>query len=214
MDDTGIDYLTAPDGSQGGDGRVWATPEETTVKRDDGTYDIPVKPGTVINLNPGDEWTPPGSGPILVDEIQSVTAPLPTRGTGIPGGGRGPFPSTGAGDYPVVLEIDDINITNPGFGYNPDKDKIIIETSDGTSKGAELKIKTDPLGSITGVDVVKGGIGFNEDPKIYIQSDSGYNAKMIPVFKVNRIGEDASPEVVAAAGTPGVIQVIDCVGKV
>ena len=90
------------------------------------------------------------------------------------------------------------------------KDKVIIEPS----KGAELKIKTDPLGSVTGVDVVNGGIGFNEDPKIYIQSDSGYNAKMIPVFKVNRVGEDASPEIIAAAGTPGVIQVIDCVGKV
>ena len=209
MDDTGIDYLPAPDGSQGGDGRVWATPEETTVKRDDGTYDTPVKPGTVIDLNPGDEWTPPGGGPILVDEIQSVTAPLPTRVTG-----RGPFPSTGAGDYPVVLEIDEINITNPGFGYNSDKDKVIIEAGDGTSKGAELKIKTDPLGSITGVDVINGGIGFNEDPKIYIQSDSGYNAKMIPVFKVNNIGGDLSPELVTAAGTAGVIQVIDCVGKV
>ena len=204
MDDTGIDYLPAPDGSQGGDGRVWATPEETTVKRDDGTYDTPYKPGTVINLNPGDEWTPPGGGPILVDEIQSVTAPLPTRVTG-----RGPFPSTGTGDYPVVLEIDEINITNPGFGYNPD-DKVIIEPS----KGAELKIKTDPLGSITGVDVINGGIGFNEDPKIYIQSDSGYNAKMIPVFKVNNIGGDVSPELITAAGTAGVIQVIDCVGKV
>ncbi len=209
MDDTGIDYLPAPDGSQGGDGRVWATPEETTVKRDDGTYDTPYKPGTVINLNPGDEWTPPGGGPILVDEIQSVTAPLPTRVTG-----RGPFPSTGTGDYPVVLEIDEINIINPGFGYNSDKDKVIIEAGDGTSKGAELKIKTDPLGSITGVDVINGGIGFNEDPKIYIQSDSGYNAKMIPVFKVNNIGGDVSPELITAAGTAGVIQVIDCVGKV
>ena len=67
------------------------------------------------------------------------------------------------------------------------------------------------MGSIIGVDVVNGGIGFNEDPKIYIQSDSGYNAKLMPVFKVNRVGEDVSPEVVAATG---VIQVIDCVGKV
>ena len=159
----------------------------------------------------------------IVTEPISIPTPLPTGTTigtttggrrGVPSGTKGPFPSTGAGDYPVVLEIDDINITNPGFGYNPDKDKIIIETSDGTSKGAELKIKTDPLGSLIGVDVVKGGIGFNEDPKIYIQSDSGYNAKMIPVFKVNRVGEDSAPEIVAAAGTPGVVQVIDCVGKV
>tara|TARA_Y100001970_G_scaffold182892_1_gene222447 strand:+ start:191 stop:2719 length:2529 start_codon:yes stop_codon:yes gene_type:complete len=237
MDDTGIDYLPAPDGSQGGDGRTWAGADETTVKRSDGTYDTPYQPGTVVDLDIGDEWTPAGGGTILVTEPVSITTPLPTGTTtgvtpggtttgvtpggtttggrgGVPSGTKGPFPSTGAGDYPVVLEIDDINITNPGFGYNPDKDKIIIETSDGTSKGAELKIKTDPLGSLIGVDVVKGGIGFNEDPKIYIQSDSGYNAKMIPVFKVNRVGEDSAPEIVAAAGTPGVVQVIDCVGKV
>ena len=208
MDDTGIDYLPAPDGSQGGDGRVWATPEETTVKRGDGTYDTPAKPGTVIDLNPGDEWTPPGGsggGTILVTEPESITAPLPSDKPP-----RGPFPSTGTGDYPVVLEIDEINITNPGFGYDCSKDKVIIEPSN----GAELSLRCDPLGSITGVDVINGGVGFNEDPKIYIQSDSGYNAKMIPVFKVNRVGEDVSPEVVAAAGTPGVVQVIDCVGKV
>ena len=250
MDDTGTDYLPVPDGSQGGDGRVWATPEETTVKRADGTYDTPYKPGTVVDLNTGDEWTPPGSGPILVTEPESITTPLPITPGGTPGGvvppvgpggvvppvgpgrvippvgpspirtggvvaggGRGPFPSTGGGDYPIVLEIDEINITNPGFGYNPDKDKVVVLSSDGTSKGAELKIKTDPLGSVIGVDVVSGGIGFNEDPKIYIQSDSGYNAKLMPVFKVNRIGEDASPELITAAGTAGIIQVIDCVGK-
>ena len=216
MDDTGIDYLPSPDGSQGGDGRTWAGPDETTVKREDGTYDIPYQPGVVVDLEPGDEWTPPGGGPILITEPESITTPLPIGigPGGVGPGGRGTFPSTGAGDYPVVLEIDEINVTNPGFGYNPDTDKVVIQTSDGTSKGAELKIKTDPLGSVTGVDVVNGGIGFNEDPKIYIQSDSGYNAKMIPVFKVNRVGEDASPEIIAAAGTPGVIQVIDCVGKV
>ena len=44
MDDTGIDYLPSPDGSQGGDGRTWAGADETTVKRSDGTYDIPYQP--------------------------------------------------------------------------------------------------------------------------------------------------------------------------
>ena len=33
----------------------------------------------------------------------------------------------------------------------------------------------------------------------------------MPVFKVNRVGEDISPELVSPVG---VIQVIDCVGKV
>ena len=78
------------------------------------------------------------------------------------------------------------------------------------SNGAELKLKCDPLGSIIGVDVAKGGIGFTEDPDLYIQSDTGYNARLMPVFKVNRIGEDIDSQLVS----PGdVIQVVDCVGK-
>ena len=60
------------------------------------------------------------------------------------------------------------------------------------------------------MDVINGGIGFNEDPDLYIKSKKGYNARLMPVFKVNRIGEGISPEAVAPTG---VIQVIDCVGK-
>ena len=73
-----------------------------------------------------------------------------------------------------------------------------------------MSIKCDPLGSIVGVDVVKGGIGFNEDPIIYIDSDTGYNAKLMPVFKVNRVGVDVDPETVTPTA---LIQVVDCVGK-
>ncbi len=198
MDDTGIDYLPAPDGSQGGDGRTWAEKDETTVKRADGTYDIPYGPGEIINLNEGDEWTPPGKSPIISTKSQTITSPpIP------PSKKNPPFPSTGSGDYPVVLEIEDINITDGGFGYDPN-DKVVV------GNGAELKIKTDDLGSVIGVDVINGGIGFNEDPDLYIESDSGYNAKLMPVFKVNRVGEDIAPETVS----PGaVISVVDCVGK-
>ena len=198
IDDTGIDYLQAGDGSQGGDGRTWANADETTVKHSDGTYDMPYKPGTVIDLKEGDQYTPPGGIPILVTESTSITAPLPPDKSE-----KGSFPSTGTGDYPVVLEIEDINILDPGFGYDPN-DEVVV------GNGAELKIKTDGLGSVTGVDVVNGGIGFSEDPNIYIKSDSGYNAKLMPVFKVNRVGQDIAPELVS----PGTsISVIDCVGK-
>ena len=203
MDDTGTGYLPAPDGSQGGDGRTWAESDETTVKRVDGTYDTPYPPGSIIKLCPGDEVTYPGKAPELIfgQDCEDVTAPLPPEKPS-----RGPSPSTGTGEYPVVLEIDEINITNPGFGYDCSKDKVIIEPSN----GAELKLKCDPLGSIIGVDVVNGGIGFTDDPNIYIQSDSGYNARMIPVFKVNRVGEDLDSQVVPLAD---IIQVVDCVGK-
>ena len=47
MDDTGIDYIPNYDGSQGGDGRTWAEKDETTVKRVDGTYDSPYRPGNI-----------------------------------------------------------------------------------------------------------------------------------------------------------------------
>ena len=198
IDDTGIDYLQAGDGRQGGDGRTWANADETTVKHSDGTYDMPYKPGTVIDLKEGDQYTPPGGIPIFVTESTSITAPLPPDKSE-----KGSFPSTGTGDYPVVLEIEDINILDPGFGYDPN-DEVVV------GNGAELKIKTDGLGSVTGVDVVNGGIGFSEDPNIYIKSNSGYNAKLMPVFKVNRVGQDIAPELVS----PGTsISVIDCVGK-
>ena len=200
MDDSGIDYIPNFDGSQGGDGNVWAEADETTVLRADGTYDTPYKPGTVIEVCPGDEVTSPGGQVDVISgtECINVTARPPAEK---PQGGS--FPSLDTGDYPVVLEIDEINILDTGFGYNPN-DRIVV------GNGAELKLKTDGLGSVTGVDVVNGGIGFIEDPDIYIESDSGYNAKLMPVFKVNRVGEDLTPELVSAGE---VVQVIDCVGK-
>ena len=185
MDDTGIDYLHSADGSQGGDGRTWAEKDETIVKRSDGTYDRPYKPGKIVRLEDGDEWTPPGGSSRIVTGGETITTPLPIE-------------KPKRGDYPIVLEIDDINIVEPGFGYNPN-DKVVV------GNGAELKLKTDPLGSVIGVDVVNGGSGFTEDPDLYIQSDSGYNAKLMPVFKPIRL-EDIEEEV-------GVIQVVDCVGK-
>ena len=107
----------------------------------------------------------------------------------------------------MVLEIEDINIIDGGFGYDCSADKVVIEPSN----GAEFKIKCDALGSIIGVDVINGGVGFNEDPDLYIQSDTGYNARLMPVFKVNRVGRDIGEQLVSAGD---VVQVIDCVGKV
>ena len=215
IEDSGIDYLPAPDGSRGGNGTTWATPEETVVKRGGnfpgsggipGIYDTPHKPGEVIQLYPGDEYTPPGGATeIITTDTSRTCPPLPPSGVK-----PGVFPSSGSGEYPVILEIEDIHIADGGYGYDPSKDKVIIEAEDGTSKGAEATIKTDPLGSVIGVDVIAGGMGFNEEPLLYIESDTGYNARIMPVFKVNRVGEDIDPETVTPTA---LIQVVDCVGK-
>ena len=193
IDDTGIDYLPAPDNSQGGDGYTWAESDETTIRRSDGTYDTPYKPGSVIEVFDGDEVTFDGKVEIIIEK-KTITAQPPSDVTK-----DSPFPSTGTGDYPVVLEIEGINIIDPGFGYDPN-DEVVV------GNGAELKIKTDALGSVIGVDVLNGGSGFNEDPDLYIKSDKGYNAKIMPIFKPIRL-EDI------AEAPSGVIQVIDCVGK-
>ena len=105
-----------------------------------------------------------------------------------------------------MLEIDSIHVSNPGLGYDCSKDEVVMEPA----HGCEFKLRCNGVGSIIGVDVVKGCVGFKDDPRLYIKSTSGYNAKLMPVFKVNRVGEDISPE----AAIPGaVIQVVDCVGK-
>ena len=193
IDDTGIDYLPSPDNSQGGDGYTWAESDETTIRRSDGTYDTPYKPGSVIEVFDGDEVTSNGKVEIIIEK-KTITAQPPSDVTK-----DSPFPSTGTGDYPVVLEIEGINIIDPGFGYDPN-DEVVV------GNGAELKIKTDALGSVIGVDVLNGGSGFNEDPDLYIKSDKGYNAKIMPIFKPIRLEDLIEAPV-------GVIQVVDCVGK-
>ena len=60
------------------------------------------------------------------------------------------------------------------------------------------------------MDIIDGGMGFNEEPLLYIESDTGYNARIMPVFKVNRVGVDIDPETVTPTAF---IQVVDCVGK-
>ena len=211
IEDSGVGYLPIADGSKGGSGRTWANKDETVVKRGGnfptsdgipGIYDVPHKPGDVVQLYPGDEFTPPGGATELITQNTTKTCPdLPP--TGIK---PGVFPSSGTGEYPVVLEIDDITILDGGYGYDCSKDKVIVEPAN----GAELSIKCDPLGSIIGVNVINGGVGFTDDPLVYIKSDTGYNADLMPVFKVNRVGEDVTIEEIAPSQ---IVQVIDCVGK-
>ena len=201
MDDTGTDYLPVPDGSQGGDGTTWAEADETTVKKADGTYDTPYQPGEVITVCPGDEVTEPGGKVVLIggEDCVQITAKPPS-----PQPEPSPDPTSGTGEYPVILSIDKINVVEGGINYDCSKDKVVVEPDN----GAELSIcGCDSLGTINKICVNKPGSGFTDDPKIYIESESGYNVKLVPTFKVTRVEE------VSEAPPTGVIQVIDCVGK-
>ena len=201
MDDTGTDYLPVPDGSQGGDGTTWAEADETTVKKADGAYDTPYQPGEVITVCPGDEVTEPGGKVVLIggEDCVQITAKPPS-----PQPEPSPDPTSGTGEYPVILSIDKINVVEGGINYDCSKDKVVVEPDN----GAELSIcGCDSLGTINKICVNKPGSGFTDDPKIYIESESGYNVKLVPTFKVTKVEE------VSEAPPTGVIQVIDCVGK-
>ena len=195
MVNTGSGYIAAPDGSQGGSGRTWSEKNETIVKRSDGTYEVPYKPGRVVQVFTGDEVTQPGRVTEVITEPTEITTqePIdtPIRGTSV--------------NYPVVLSIESINVVNSGFGYDCSKDKIKVTPDN----GAKLVIsECNSSGSIIKIDVIDGGSGFKEDPEITIESNSGYNLELVPTFKVNRVEEGQQ-----LISSTQIIQVIDCVGK-
>tara|TARA_R110002020_G_scaffold7983_2_gene32996 strand:- start:12175 stop:13227 length:1053 start_codon:yes stop_codon:yes gene_type:complete len=213
---SGKGYLSRPDGSIGGDGRTWATAQDTTVQHENGIYEIPIPPGNIVNTLPGDIVTIPNGSRIVIEptgeeilggkkniikEAGSFTSPPLDNNAII----RGDYPSSGQGSYPVILYLCDIPIIDSGIGYT-DGDEIVIEPN----LGAKAIPTFDKFGRLLSIKVTQGGEGFTSRPKIYIRSETGINAKLIPKFCIDRLSDEEVREV----GFEKVIQVVDCVGKV
>lgn len=94
-------------------------------------------------------------------------------------------------------------IKDPGFGYNCGVDKIVVTPSN----GAELEYKC-VNGSISDIIVKTPGSGFTELPEITINTDTGYNAKIIPVLGFTGVTTSS-----IGAGVTS-IRVVDCVGTI
>ena len=186
IDKPGFGYLPDFDGSRGGDGRVWARPDQITIKRKDGTYDTPYDPGEVFEVFDGDIVT----GPFTKQDVRKSL-----------------LPSTNFGQYIVSLKICNTAIVSAGINYSPD-DKIIVEPAN----GAVLKPKFGVAGELLKIDIIDSGSGFEEMPKIYIRSETGYNAEILPILCVNRIGDIPESEYSIPFGEK-IIKVVDCVGK-
>lgn len=215
IEDPGTGYRTSPNGDLGGDGRVWAPADNTTVQRSDGTYDTPYNPGDTIELLPGDTVRLPnntstelgneiigGGVDYTVNTFGTITAPVQDSSTLV----RGDYPVLDDGKYPVILYLDGLEIQNGGFNYQ-ETDEIVIEPNN----GAVAVSKFGPFGVIESIKITSPGEGFKEVPSIYIQSETGYNAKLLPVFRIDRVSKDEvkEPEV-----QDKIISVIDCVGKI
>tara|TARA_B100001109_G_scaffold229046_1_gene204662 strand:+ start:1889 stop:2323 length:435 start_codon:yes stop_codon:yes gene_type:complete len=77
--------------------------------------------------------------------------------------------------------------------------------------GAKAEAKFDSQGRVTSVKVTVQGEGFTEFPRVYIRSETGYNAQLRPKLCIDRVGSDKLKE---PSSQDKVISVVDCVGLI
>jgi len=276
--ESGTGYLGAPDGSTGGDGEVWANPDDTSITHSDGAWEIPTPPGNIVTVVAGDTvLLPPGTEvvtePLSPTDIQEIIvnqgipnlsdanivdgtnldkifgtnvdveatkklindAQKEKEKVGVGGGeeikggkpyvmtspgrfttptlpvsqSRGGYPISNDGAYPAITYLCEIIIQSAGVGYS-ENDEIIIEPN----AGARVAVKYDELGGVESIKVTAGGEGFTQMPDVYIKSETGFNAELLPVFCIERIAKDEVKEYVEGQTTGQLITVIDCVGKI
>ena len=103
--------------------------------------------------------------------------------------------------YPAIIELTGVTVTNPGFNHNCGVDTIEIIPSNGTV----LSYNCDPFGKIKSVSVDKGG-RFTELPQIRMNTETGFNATFVPNFDIIRDPQPVEPVIT------DVVQVYDLVG--
>lgn len=176
IDAPGDGYIPEPDGSLGGNERVWKEPDEGYVKTKDGAYYV-VQPYRPIKVKKGDTYYAPDKPPRVLEEDEIINLSL------VPVKQKKPIQTKPLGTpYSVILCIEEIKVLDKGFGYRPG-DKLIITPNNGTQ--AELII--NEFGHITGVKILKGGCGYNDIPVIKTDSPTGFNATFSPIFKVTQV---------------------------
>ena len=149
---------------------------------------------------PGATFTP---GTILPD-IFGTGGSTGTTGSTQPTTVEGvPLPST----VPVITIIDQVVVTNPGFGFST-TDPILIDGN----KGAEVDFTVNERGEVTGVNVINGGLGFDRVPLISIKSQTGFNFEAVPIFKFTPASDIDLNNITIPTGSR-IISVVDCVGK-
>ena len=111
-------------------------------------------------------------------------------------------PAQTAPQYPALIKLVDIVVTNAGINYNCGVDKLTVTPNNGTV----LSYECGAFGKILRVKVEKGG-NFTELPRITMPSDQGLNARFVPVFDIIR-----DPFVPEVAPPSDVVQVFDLVG--
>lgn len=216
----GVGFLPAPDGSTGANQSTYSKPDESIREDNKGNKKVYKCKKTIPVFVGNKLYLPQATTAEVYDNQGNAVQTLNGLGqlTGIPITANGKvtlpcktkvnitntYPNSSNGTYPVALGIGTVFVTNPGIGYTSG-DTISISPDNGAS--------VEPVfngGQLTGVNVIKPGIGFTEFPKMVVNSNTGFNANMVPVFNIIRVNEN--PDEVPL-GT-SLIEVIDCVGRV
>ena len=143
-----------------------------------------------------------GSGAVLqtilgTGDLTGVVVQVIVRDSGQ---GYLPPPQT-VPQYPAILELSGVTVTNPGFNHNCGVDTLEVIPSNGTT----LSYSCDPFGKIKSVSVDKGG-RFTELPQIRMNTETGLNATFVPNFDIVRDPQPVDPVLT------DVVQVFDLVG--
>ena len=117
-------------------------------------------------------------------------------------------PDQQSGDYDVISEIEDVYIDNGGFGFQPGDTATVLDCSGNPDAATKLELVLNQDGTIIKVRIISPGTNYTCLPQIILNTDTGYNANLIPILRFRRAQEINVPP-----GTE-VLQVIDCVGKV
>jgi hypothetical protein len=194
----GYDYIPSPDGSYGGNGRIFAGRCQSVIRRGDtNLWEGPFDEGDVFEVKEGDFVIIAGQPPYISEENTTITAP-----------GCPPDPEPGSNPstpgYNVITGISTVSIINPGFGFST-TDTITVVPDNGAELEPEIR-----NGFITGVNIINPGIGFDTLPNITVNTKTGYNAILNPVLKFSQVDDNVG--FVLPEGAK-VISVIDCVGK-
>ena len=139
-----------------------------------------------------------GSGAVLQTIIENgVVVKVIVRDSGQ---GYLPPPQT-VPQYPAIIELTGVTVTNSGFNHNCGVDTIEIIPSN----GSVLSYNCDPFGKIKSVSVDKGG-RFTELPQIRMNTETGFNATFVPEFSIISDQQPVEPVLT------DVVQVFDLVG--
>ena len=170
-----------------------------------GTYPVILYLGGVIVEESGINYNA-GNNPIIdPSEVQNIKPSIDSQGRPI---------NNNLGNNETIFEeqeIDtnetpDINLSEGASVPTAGGDVVIIEPNN----GAVVEPKFDGQGRVISVKVIEGGEGFTEIPKIFIKSETGFNAVLRPKLNIDRIGVD---ELKTPTIRDKVVNVVDCVGK-